>query len=266
MRDYGTIQSAYWTHPDIKGISDGAKLLGAYLLTCPHATGLGCFHAPVGYIATDLGWSHETVLKRFQELFLNGFCKRCERTDYVLIPNFLRWNQVANQNVAKARITEYKNIPSGFQYFSELAASMMEFCEFWPNGFETVRQTVTETPSKPEQNRTEQTLSAQTAEKARIERKPRLVDLDRFAEFYAAYPVKKGKEDAIKAWAKLSESEREKAIADVPKRSQMDRQWLDGYAPHPATYLNGKRWADEIEVSRGGNQAIQAQHVFRGDI
>jgi len=266
MRDYGTIQSAYWTHPDVKPLTDGAKLLGAYLLTCPHANGLGCFHAPAGYIATDLGWSHETVSKRFMELFANGFCKRCERTEYVLIPNFLRWNPIANSNVAKARVAEYRSIPSHFSYFSELASSMVQYGAFWPNGFETVMQTVMQTLSKPDPTLPEQTLSAKTAEKVRIERKPRLVDLDRFAEFYAAYPVKKGKEDAVRAWAKLSESDRERAIADVPIRSQTDRQWLDGFAPHPATYLNGKRWTDDIEVSRGTNAAIPAKHAFRGDV
>jgi hypothetical protein len=150
MRDYGTIQSAYWTHPDIKGVSDGAKLLGAYLLTCPHANGLGCFHAPVGYIATDLGWTHKTVCERLDELFRNGFCKRCERTEYVLIPNFLRWNPIANANVAKARVVEYKSIPSGFMYFNDLGESMRRYGAFWPNGFETVTQTVTQTVSKPD--------------------------------------------------------------------------------------------------------------------
>lgn len=259
MRDYGTIQSAYWTHPDVKCLSDGAKLLGAYLLTCPHANGLGCFHAPTGYIATDLGWEHETVSKRFAELFENGFCKRCERTEYVLIPNFLRWNPIANQNVAKARIVEYRGIPSHFQYFSDLAESMLQYGAFWPNGFETVCQTL----SKPDPTRTEPTLSGKDAEKPRSERKPKTVDVDGFSEFYLSYPVKKGKEDALKAWAKLSESDRAKAAADVPKRCAMDRQWIDGFAPHPATYLNGKRWNDEMETPRPG-RLDQASATYRG--
>jgi hypothetical protein len=66
----------------------------------------------------------------------------------------LRWNPIANANVAKARIAEYKSIPSGFRYFNDLADSMACFGAFWPNGFETVRQTVNETVSKPDPVRT----------------------------------------------------------------------------------------------------------------
>lgn len=156
MRDYGVIQSSYWTHPDIKSMSDGAKLLGAYLLTSPHTNGLGCFHAPVGYIATDLNWQLETVLERFEELFENGFCVRCEATEYVLIPNFLRWNGIANANCAKAREAEYRCIPNKFRYFRDLAKSALEFGAHWSNPFVTVLQTVAGTVAESEQNRTEQ--------------------------------------------------------------------------------------------------------------
>jgi len=197
MRDYGTIQSAYWTHPDVKGLSDGAKLLGAYLLTCPHANGLGCFHAPAGYIATDLGWSHETVSKRFTELFANGFCKRCERTEYVLIPNFLRWNPIANANVAKARVAEYRSLPSHFSYFSDLAAAMVQYGAFWPNGFETVMQTVMQTLSKPDPTLPEPTLPYPTpARESEPEQKPEAAKAKRFvpptAEEVDAYVKEKG--------------------------------------------------------------------------
>jgi hypothetical protein len=175
MRDYGIIQSAYWTHPDVKGLTDGAKLLGAYLLTCPHANGLGCFHAPLGYIATDLGWLVETVSERFAELFANGFCKRCGRTEYVLIENFLRWNPIANANCAKARVAEYRSIPSHFLYFSELGEAMMQYGAFWPKGFETVRRTVRQTVAEPEQNRTEQEQNKKGAREESAEKRARFV-------------------------------------------------------------------------------------------
>ena len=69
-----------------------------------------------------------------------------------------------------------------------------------------------------------------------------------FDEFWSAYPKKKAREDARKAWVK---NECHKIanilISDVLNRSANDSQWQDKqYVPNGATYLNGKRWKDEI--------------------
>lgn len=269
MRNYGVIQSTYWTHPDIKPLRDGAKLLGAYLLTGPHTNALGCFHAPIGYVATDLGWSTETVSKGFRELFENGFCNRCERTEYVLIHNFLRWNPISNANVAKARVDEFNAIPRGFSYFNELAASLREYGSFWPNSFETLLKGFPnpfETGSKPEQTRPEQTIGdfdeESASPKQSEEAKPdRLV---RFDEFWFAYPKKAGKQDAMKAWKALKPSDDliGAILSDVIDRARSDKSWIDGYAPHPATYIRGRRWEDE----RTSDARPLAAAIFAGDV
>lgn len=120
------------------GMSDASKLLAAYILTSPHANGLGCFLLPYEYVQADLKWPLETVSKAFVELFENGFCKRCERTDFVFLPKYLAWNPVTNLNVGKAREKDFLAIPSKFSYFNELIDSMKRFGNHWPKGFETM--------------------------------------------------------------------------------------------------------------------------------
>ena len=132
------IQSGFWTHPDIRSLSVHGKLLAAYLLTCRHANGIGCFYLPAGYVEADLIWLSETVSKGFAELFDNGVLKRCERTEFAFIPNFLRWNPIANGNVAKARYNELLDIPKDLSYFNELLKSCNRFGNHWPNGFEAL--------------------------------------------------------------------------------------------------------------------------------
>lgn len=77
-----------------------------------------------------------------------------------------------------------------------------------------------------------------------------------FAEFWKAYPNKKAKQAAAKAWKRLKP---DRALFDVimqaldtAKRSD---QWSrDGgrYIPHPATWINGRRWEDQdAEVAAG---------------
>lgn len=72
---------------------------------------------------------------------------------------------------------------------------------------------------------------------------------DRFAQFYAKYPRKIARKNAEKAWAKLKVDD---ALFErimhalekmLPKWVMTDKQ----YIPHPATWLNGERWEDEVE-------------------
>lgn len=68
----------------------------------------------------------------------------------------------------------------------------------------------------------------------------------RFPEWYAAYPVKKGRALAEKAWKKAGGDDMaDQLIAHVRRMEREDDTWLRGFIPHPATYLNGERWTDE---------------------
>jgi hypothetical protein len=69
-----------------------------------------------------------------------------------------------------------------------------------------------------------------------------------FDAFWSAYPVKKGKLAARKAWDKLKLSDDViKLIAENLKARMDAGEWEDKqYVPHPATFLNGRRWEDEV--------------------
>lgn len=71
---------------------------------------------------------------------------------------------------------------------------------------------------------------------------------DDFAEWYAAYPRKRGKGQALKAYraarkkvdaATLLEAIEAQGPALLARGSQ--------YCPYPATWLNGQRWADDLD-------------------
>lgn len=72
-----------------------------------------------------------------------------------------------------------------------------------------------------------------------------------FERFWKAYEVKRkgSKFDAQKIWTRLKlEDHADKLIADVQNRIEHDRQWLDGYSPHAATYLNKRGWTAEVST------------------
>lgn len=73
---------------------------------------------------------------------------------------------------------------------------------------------------------------------------------DGFAEFWKAYPVKKGKAAAEKAWLKLKpDTELQATILSaiaVQRESSSWKRDKGQYIPHPTTWLNQRRWDDEV--------------------
>jgi len=69
---------------------------------------------------------------------------------------------------------------------------------------------------------------------------------DQFEMFWKSYPKKTAKESAKKAWIKIKPNDEliakiTKAVKDQ-KLSEREQQFI----PHAATWLNNKRWEDEI--------------------
>lgn len=84
---------------------------------------------------------------------------------------------------------------------------------------------------------------------------------DAFAAFWSQHPIKKGKLAAQTAWNRLKANSElvDIIMHDMANRKQNDRQWVEGFAPHPATYLNGARWTDEIEPLTNKKTGVQSK-------
>ena len=71
-----------------------------------------------------------------------------------------------------------------------------------------------------------------------------------FNLFWDAYPKKESKKDAWEAWKRLNPSQEIlAAILAGIGRAKTGDQWQRSIIPHPATWLNGKRWEDEINTA-----------------
>lgn len=82
---------------------------------------------------------------------------------------------------------------------------------------------------------------------------PEIIQNDRFEEFWNAYDKKVARELSMREWAKLSDKDRDAAIAYIPayKAAQPDKQ----YRKNPSTYLHQHSWNDEIiQTKQPGQQ------------
>lgn len=72
---------------------------------------------------------------------------------------------------------------------------------------------------------------------------------EHFESFWKAYPKKKDKQNALKAFKKINPDETLlSTMLEAIKQQSNTSQWQrDGgqYIPYPASWLNGKRWEDE---------------------
>jgi uncharacterized protein YdaU (DUF1376 family) len=74
------------------------------------------------------------------------------------------------------------------------------------------------------------------------------IDIDRFELFWKQYPRKIAKPNALKAWLKIKPNDQlsQKMIDAVKQQKLSDREIQ--FVPHAATWLNGRRWEDEISA------------------
>lgn len=91
-----------------------------------------------------------------------------------------------------------------------------------------------------------------------------------FLRFWNAYPNKKGKQNAAKAFEKLTRqgvlsADKLPGILAALERQCRSRDWTkDGgqYIPHPATWLNGRRWEDAEAPDGPPPNPAPARHIF----
>ena len=78
--------------------------------------------------------------------------------------------------------------------------------------------------------------------------------IDRFDEFWKQYPRKVSKPNALKAWLKVKpDDELTKTIISAISKQNLSAK-EEQFIPHPASWLNGKRWEDEVKVTSTPHQ------------
>ncbi len=88
-----------------------------------------------------------------------------------------------------------------------------------------------------------------------------------FSIFWSAYPKKQAKGKAESAFKKLNPDETLMAtIMSAIEKAKKSESWLKDngkFIPHPATWLNGQRWEDEVTQggSHGASRQVTPRHT-----
>jgi hypothetical protein len=89
---------------------------------------------------------------------------------------------------------------------------------------------------------------------------------EQFDVFWKSYPRRVGKLKAKKAFNKIKPDRALfKKMLESIEKSKGNEQWdSKKYIPHAATWLNGERWEDEIEVDKDGVSAWADEEGING--
>lgn len=140
-------------------------------------------------------------------------------------------------------------------------------------GIASASKRIEQTTAKPRPNHGSTVVEPLGDGVKSIEEKERAKYPDDFMAFFKAYPEKKAKAVALKAWEKLRASER--ALCQPAIEAQLKAKHFRGkdgqdYFPHCATWLNGRRWEDELSTytpnsttHNGGMTKEQADEEMR---
>lgn len=87
--------------------------------------------------------------------------------------------------------------------------------------------------------------------------------LQAFDGFWSAYPRKQSKGDAQRAWVKLNpNADLRASILQAIEVQKTSEDWTKDngkFIPHPATWLNGRRWEDEsADTAHGSTSSLKS--------
>jgi len=92
MRKFGMVPCNFWQDPGIGDQDTDCKLLALYLLTNRHSNIIYLYYLPIAYIVADTGLTTEVVQQHITHLQTIGFCKYEHASNYIWLPEPMRFS------------------------------------------------------------------------------------------------------------------------------------------------------------------------------
>ena len=126
---YQKVFTQIWHDEKFCKLSEDAKILFIYMLTCPHGNAVGVFVLPDQYAVADLGWDFKRYAKPFKELLSEGLILHDPVARLICIVNHLKHNPLENENQAKAASKIVSSLPKSALYSAILKQLTKQYHE-----------------------------------------------------------------------------------------------------------------------------------------
>jgi hypothetical protein len=259
MARYRKIDVRMWGDSKFKSLSrpkPNAQSLWQYLLTGPFTTNIpGIIPFGEAAISEGIEWNLRDFRRALCEIQRHDMIKVDHTARIMWIQKAISYNPPESPNVVKSWAVAWDEIPE-CSLKVEIYQHIKSFLEGLGEGF---GKAFSERCCEPKTSKglgegfgeglPKDYGESRTGTGTGTGTIPPIPPRGDFDAFYSEYPRKVGKEAAKKVWGKLDFSNGlfEK-IATGLRLAKESEQWQrdDGkFIPHPATWLNGKRWEDE---------------------
>jgi hypothetical protein len=150
------VSRTLWRSKKFRAVSNDARLLYLYLLTCPHNNAAGCFVLPPEYGRADIEFSVSQWEDSLSALSEAGLVLSDRTEEVILITNWFTFNAPLNGKHAAGIRKVIASVPS--PRLKALCAAAFEACDGY--GSHTISDIVSEPSRYKEKEKEKKTLSA----------------------------------------------------------------------------------------------------------
>lgn len=240
---YRTICTQLWTDKTVQRLTVQGKLLFVYLITNPHTHLSGIYYLPQELMRKETGLSDTLCHTLLDTLSKEERAHYDPETSTVFVVNMFAYQGKGPKNEkSAAKQLETLHHTRLIALFLERYPGVTPFCS------DTLsipyRYPIPSCPSVP----------VLLTDSLNPLSSPKSSDLksngcaSEFEQFWRAYPRKIGKKKAQIAWEKAKDKPELFAIIEHLNTAKQTEQWTKDngqFIPHPSTWLNEGRWADE---------------------
>jgi hypothetical protein len=216
MAIFRKIHTSFWSDTFIQDLDNEHRLFYLYLLTNERTKQCGIYEISKKQMSFDLGYSIDRVSKLIKYFIKIGKILYSEETKEIALKNWNKYNGSSSPKVVSCIQSELKQVKDRV---------LIEYV----NGIYTASQEEEEQEQEEEQEK-------------------EVIDIDFFNEVWELYNKKLNKEESFKAFKKIKSTEYDLIKNHIPNfvKQFKDKQ----FQPYFSTYLNKKRWQDEVETKQ----------------
>ena len=259
MAVYRNISPSFWTDARVVDeFTPEDKYFYLYALTNPHGNLCGCYEISIKQMVNETGYNRDTVERLLDRFGAYGLLEYSRETKELLVTNWHKHQWTASPKLDKPLLYHIQRLKcQKFRdYLGEIYNKRKTVSIPYKSGIDTtvsVSVSVSDSVSDTVNNNT--VLDITSTDSKRAAREKTKEQEESFFLFWNAYPKKKSKADAEKAFKKLKPDERLLDIMlstlEEQKRSTDWQRDKGQFIPYPATWLNGRRWEDESGSGNG---------------
>lgn len=256
MREYSKVSSAFWTgETGIKMRKAGptTQLVALHLLTCRLSNMIGLYYLPVPMIAHDLGITLDAAQKALARVVEAGFASYEAANSLVWVPEMAKYQIGETLQASDNRV---KGIVRTLEPFRK-SKFYLAFHAKYGVAYNLPSPRVPQAPSEMSPSQEQEQEQEQEQDTPLPPKGGEVADFD---AFWKAYPRHVDKETAERGWNRLGPDATLlatilAAIEAQKLRGCLQPRSVDGRSviPYPASWLNRKRWTDELDPVADGN-------------